>query len=164
MKLRFSLDYLVRKYKNMAGVVDWANKKALEMQAKHNVCFDHGRGVAGVYQFTPYFDEHTPAVSDPEILVMLLKITKNPRYTTNFILLAKETGLSLEKVVGACKFLVSRQNALAGKNAAGHCSSIRWYPVHCKVYEGMREEKDHWALMEQTRLVRGISSRNLGKA
>lgn len=162
MKLRFSLDYLARKHKNMTGVVDWANEKAAELQAKYHVPFDHYRGVAGVYQFSPYFDDQTPVVSDPEILVAILKITKNDRYPTNFILLANETGLSLEKVIGACKYLVNHQYALASKNHAQHSASIRWYPGDCKIY--MDDAKDQWLLMQQTRMVRGTSARKLRKA
>lgn len=156
-KFSYSLDYLIRKYRSIPGIVVWGKGKAQELQAKHGLPFDHNQGISGTYQFSPYYDETTPVVNDPAILEAVLAKCKNQRYTTNFILLAKETGLSLQQIAGAAKFLVTNQYALVGYNIEKHPASIRWFPGACKVYgDGAAREYANLAdLLKRTRLVRG---------
>lgn len=152
MKTRYSLDYLHRKYKNMLKVVAWGNTQATTLQEAHGVPFVHGRGAGEVYRFSPYYDETTPEINDPEILVMLLERCKNERYFTGFDLLAKETGLSLATIAGAAKWLIRNQYALVGRGLDGKPTSIRWYFGDCKIY--MQEAQDTWEMLRNTQLVR----------
>lgn len=164
-KLRFSTDFLNRKYKTPAGVAAWGDRQALKFTKRTGVPFTHAPQAAGVYVFHPTFNEATPLVNDPQVIEAILSRCKNDRYPVAFHLLARETGLPLLTLMGACKYLLDNQFALAGYNhAKTHIISIRWYPGQCRKYgasETVKQSNDYLDLLARTRLVRGMSQRNL---
>lgn len=162
MKVRYSLDYLKRIHKTQANITTWGNAQAQALQEKYGVPFSHGVGAGDIYTFSPYYDETTQEISDPEILAMILGKTKNERYFTNFILIANETGLPLKTVVGASKWLVGHQYAVPGKNLGGQVASIRWFPGACRVY--MQDAQAQHDLERQTRNVRRLTQKRLAGA